>query len=395
MAAWGHLPLLLLAIDHALRDASPRRAALAAGAIVLLTASQLLHVHPQAVWMSLLVEASYTMLRLRRGALRRAARVTAAKLSGLVVAAVQWLPMAEAALGSTRRSVDPTFTAAYALDPLDALQFVGPYLFQARAVSGSASEADNLADVGWYAGCAVPVLALWVAVRWRALTAPPPMAVHGLRQGLGDGALIPDRVGRLLDALITRDRNPARFDALRRLWSIDRLSEVDPRHRETLPRVRLVARVRVVEDPTRIEGVDLETTALVDRWVEVVPGPPGEAEIVREEPGHIRVRTRARTAQMLVLSEGFHPGWQARVGGAAHAVVPVYGDFIGVPVPAGDRTVDLSFAPGSLWWGALVSALGVLVTLAWLICAGRSNGAPAAGEPVPARRPGIADSRFH
>ena len=59
----SHLPWIMVAADVALRSSRRRSVALAHGAIALLVASQLLHAHPQVVWMSLLALAAFVAMR--------------------------------------------------------------------------------------------------------------------------------------------------------------------------------------------------------------------------------------------------------------------------------------------------------------------------------------------
>src|SRR5262245_24715914 len=60
----AHLPWLLLAIDVVMCDSGTRRVAFAKLGVGLLTVSQLLLGHPQAVWISAVIELSYLLFRL-------------------------------------------------------------------------------------------------------------------------------------------------------------------------------------------------------------------------------------------------------------------------------------------------------------------------------------------
>jgi hypothetical protein len=106
-----------------------------------------------------------------------------------------------------------------------------------------------------------------------------------------------------------------------------------------LPRVRLVASAVASADPNaEIDRIDVATTALVEHPVDLVAGPPGEAELEEDLPGSIRIATRSQTRQLLLLSESFHPGWQVAVDGTPRSVVRTYGDFLGCVVDAGSTT---------------------------------------------------------
>jgi len=146
-----------------------------------------------------------------------------------------------------------------------------------------------------------------------------------------------------------------------------------------LPWVRLVSRARFSQDPARdIEQIDLETTALTNVPLALPDSPPGKATLVAERPGRLHIQCDCSTPQLLVVSESFHPGWQAIVDGSPQQVVRVNGDFIGCPVGPGQRQVVFEFRPRSLHRGRAVSCLGLAMVL---ICF-------AGGQVPPAGRPG-------
>jgi hypothetical protein len=132
-----------------------------------------------------------------------------------------------------------------------------------------------------------------------------------------------------------------------------------------LPRARLVAQALVSSDPNRdISAIDVESTALVPAPIDLPGGIRGKAAITYDHPGKIRVATLAETKQLLVLSESYHEGWQARVDGRERPVVRVYGDFMGCVVDSGMHETEFSFRPRSLFLGGLLSVIGVGITFA-------------------------------
>jgi uncharacterized membrane protein YfhO len=61
-----------------------------------------------------------------------------------------------------------------------------------------------------------------------------------------------------------------------------------------------------------------------------------------------------------VLSEIFHPGWQASVNGRPARIYEVNGALRGIVVNGGENQVGLRYAPSSIFGGAVLT-LGVFV----------------------------------
>ena len=127
-----------------------------------------------------------------------------------------------------------------------------------------------------------------------------------------------------------------------------------------LPRVRLVNRVVASNDPgADIAKIDIDKEALGEVALALAPTAPGNASLVEDNPGRLRVQTESPTAQLLVVAESYHPGWKAAVDGAPAQVYRVNGDFMGCLVGPGMQLVDFQFRPASLHVGRLVSYLGL------------------------------------
>ena len=132
---------------------------------------------------------------------------------------------------------------------------------------------------------------------------------------------------------------------------------------DPLPRARLVTRAVVADRmEVAINRVDVDTTALVFKELDLEDGRPGTARITEDRPGRIAVQTHCTSRQLLIVSEGNHPGWQATVDGKPAEMIPVYGDFLGCVVGPGASEVRFVFRPWSFVWGAWISASGLLLT---------------------------------
>ncbi len=135
-----------------------------------------------------------------------------------------------------------------------------------------------------------------------------------------------------------------------------------------VPRARLVCQAKTEQDDAcrDLDGIDIQTTVLVDRAVILSAGSPGRATIVLDRPGRIVIETEAESTQMLALGESYHEGWQVRVDGQPQAVVRVNGDFLGCVVDAGKHQVNWRFAPWSLRRGKHLSTTALVLMLGWL-----------------------------
>ena len=125
-----------------------------------------------------------------------------------------------------------------------------------------------------------------------------------------------------------------------------------------------------------IGKVDVATTALVEEPVVLDPGPPGEARLVVDRPGRIRIATDAPGARLVVLSERHHAGWHAAGGTTPCEVIPVYGDFMGCVVPAGRHEIELVFEPMGWVWGLRLTWVFLAIGVGWFaltLARGRSS----------------------
>ncbi|MFI5341336.1 MAG: hypothetical protein ACHQ7N_16045, partial [Candidatus Methylomirabilales bacterium] len=131
---------------------------------------------------------------------------------------------------------------------------------------------------------------------------------------------------------------------------------------DPMPRVRLVTHAQVsraVYDDLR--RIDPRQVALVDEVVDLDAANPGIARVVVDRPGFIEVATTAATRQLLVLTESFHPGWQATDGGRALRILRVYGDFQACLVEPGERTIIFRFRPASFRYGGMLSLVATFI----------------------------------
>jgi hypothetical protein len=89
------------------------------------------------------------------------------------------------------------------------------------------------------------------------------------------------------------------------------------------------------------------------------------ASISTYTPNRIVVETDLQHPGLLVLSEVWYPGWQARDGGRELPIYHVEGVLRGVYLAAGTHTIEFRYAPWSAWLGLALSGSATLGLLGY------------------------------
>lgn len=142
---------------------------------------------------------------------------------------------------------------------------------------------------------------------------------------------------------------------------------------EPNPRAWIVTKTRAADDATAVRlladhGFDLETTAIVPTTEgsgTLAPVGDNTIEIQRLGPNRLYIDVQSEEGGLLVISENWMPGWQAidAATGESLPIVRTNLSFLGVEVPAGERTVELRYLPDSIRYGMLVTGLTILVLI--------------------------------
>jgi hypothetical protein len=223
VAILAHLPWALWLVDRMLRGpGNGRRLAVEGAALALVIASALLLGHPQTVWYVGLVgvaHAAAVAVGERRG--RRLLLVSAFAMLGVLLGAVQLVPMWDATARSLRATLPESGVLLGSLHPLNLVQLVAPYGLMERHVptrGGAGLERFiHRHELGLYPGAAVAPLVIWLALRWRSLMPPQRrlagaglvLAALGLLLALGDYGPFGAILTRL--PLVRQFRVPARY----------------------------------------------------------------------------------------------------------------------------------------------------------------------------------------
>lgn len=136
-------------------------------------------------------------------------------------------------------------------------------------------------------------------------------------------------------------------------------------------------------DPTRAAVADTSDTVLDARQVTSLPPSVNPFVVpITYQPGHITLQLAvpAPPGAGLVVSENFFPGWRATVDGKPVGVGRVDYNLIGVGLPAGARTVDLTFSDAAYGRGKVVTLLA-LVAVVMSVIIGVARGRHPAPEP--------------
>jgi hypothetical protein len=140
---------------------------------------------------------------------------------------------------------------------------------------------------------------------------------------------------------------------------------------EPMPRAYVVSGVRIDGRPDEPSGViasgfDERREVALDpssgRAASLPQDDAGRAEIVERRSDRLTLAVAARRPGVLVVTEGYDPGWRAWVDGAPAPVWRANAIFRAVPVGEGDHRVEMRYRPPSVAWGTAASVLGVVLT---------------------------------
>jgi hypothetical protein len=158
------------------------------------------------------------------------------------------------------------------------------------------------------------------------------------------------------------------------LREVHRGSALVYEHLGALPRAWVVPRAVPVAPGEALAAMSRGYDPAGIAYVEGLKGPVdtggGAAqpvEILRYTPDEIVLRVRMSDAGVLVLADNYYPGWRAQT---AHEEVPVLRTnhtFRGVPLPAGDHTVTLTFEPRLQFVGWWIFVVGMLLLMAFAV----------------------------
>ncbi|MFP5503322.1 MAG: YfhO family protein, partial [Candidatus Sericytochromatia bacterium] len=130
--------------------------------------------------------------------------------------------------------------------------------------------------------------------------------------------------------------------------------------------------VAEVHDPARVDALitrepdfDPRTTVLLEAPLAIEQVVPGTASVERHSLNRLTVATQGSGPGVVVVSEGYDPGWRASTGGRQLAVHRANGLLLGIEVPEGAHHIALVYEPPFWRAGLLGSGLSLLALLYW------------------------------
>jgi hypothetical protein len=91
----------------------------------------------------------------------------------------------------------------------------------------------------------------------------------------------------------------------------------------------------------------------------------GRAEVTRQGPNRVEVKTQSAAPSVLVLAENYYPGWRAKVDGHRTKIRRVNYNQRGVALPGGNHTVSFVYQPMSVLIGLLISLMALVSLVLW------------------------------
>jgi uncharacterized membrane protein YfhO len=89
----------------------------------------------------------------------------------------------------------------------------------------------------------------------------------------------------------------------------------------------------------------------------------GTVQVVELKNTHQEFKTNSSEPNMLVVSDLFYPGWEAKIDGKRTKIYLTDYAFRGIFLKPGNHQITFEYKPQSLYWGIAVSSLSLLVLI--------------------------------
>ena len=101
-------------------------------------------------------------------------------------------------------------------------------------------------------------------------------------------------------------------------------------------------------------------------WMERAAGSvcaPDQLRVTRSDPEAMRIEAVAACPGLLVTGDPWFTGWRAWVDGRRTSIQKYQGVIRAVPLEAGAHVIEFRYRPGSVYWGAGLSLLGLALAV--------------------------------
>lgn len=154
------------------------------------------------------------------------------------------------------------------------------------------------------------------------------------------------------------------------------------RRRDAYPRAWIVHQAVVSPPKAPLPDLDLRRVAILDAASPVPVGTPAgddsnRLRLTHWRPERMDYATNAEAPGLLVLSELWYPGWEARLNGKHVPLLQVDRGLRAVAIPAGRAAIQIQYAPW-WWWPGLAATACALALVLWLCL--RARGTPPGNE---------------
>lgn len=137
-----------------------------------------------------------------------------------------------------------------------------------------------------------------------------------------------------------------------------------------LPRARAVHRVESLPGPAHL-GVYVdnpqfdpgEVALTINDRLHLEPCAGDDVKVLAHAPNRVRIKAGMKCRGLVVLADTHFPGWEATIDGKPAEIHEAYGALRAVVVEAGTHEIDYRYKPTSVYLGAGLSAMGVLIAL--------------------------------
>jgi hypothetical protein len=144
---------------------------------------------------------------------------------------------------------------------------------------------------------------------------------------------------------------------------------------DPFPRAWFVAAVEVIPDDERAivrlgsDTFNLRQSAVVRESLAQELSAAGQptVSVSALTPTYLKADVITPGSRLLVLSQVFYPGWQAKIDGESAVLERVNVIQQGVVIPAGSHTVEVSYRPVTFWLGSAISLLGMALIAALFV----------------------------